>query len=85
MFLLYNNNNNNNKKKTTKKKEHWYKHASSSLETVYESKVTILGNQHMKIDRNMSNKPDVLICIELSGDTKASKTEVFRNLRETRR
>jgi len=39
----------------------------------------------MKIDRSMSNKPDVLIGIELSGDTKASKTEVFRNLRDTRR
>jgi hypothetical protein len=39
----------------------------------------------MKIDRNMSNKLDVLIGIELSGHTKAPKTEVFRNLREKRR
>jgi hypothetical protein len=33
----------------------------------------------MKIDGNRSNKPDVLIGIAISGDTKASKNEVFRN------
>jgi hypothetical protein len=39
----------------------------------------------MTIDRNRSNKPDILINIAISGDTKTSKTEVFRNLHEIRR
>jgi hypothetical protein len=80
VFILCNNNNNNN----NNNKEHWYEHASSSVENVYESKVTILWNQYTKSDRNRSNKPDVLINIAISGDTKTSKTEVFRNSCETR-
>jgi hypothetical protein len=79
---LCNNNNNNN---NNNNKEHWYEPASTSVETVYESKVTILWSQYMKIDRNRSKKPDVLISIAISGDTRASKTELFRNLCEIRR
>jgi hypothetical protein len=39
----------------------------------------------MKIYRNRHNKPDTIIGTAISGDAIALKTEVFRNLRETRR
>jgi len=36
-------------------REHWYKHAPQSVQTCYESKVTILWNQQVKNDRAIPN------------------------------
>jgi len=49
-------------------KEHWYKHAPQSIQTGYESKVTILWNQQVKNDRAIpNNKLDITIHVNEKG------------------
>ena len=43
-------------------KKHWYDHVPKSVETSQGSKVTILWNQQVQIDRTVhNNKPDIII------------------------
>jgi hypothetical protein len=42
--------------------KHWYDHVSKSDETSHKGKVTILWNQHLRIDRTVpNNKLDIII------------------------
>ena len=43
--------------------EHWYKHVPESVAMSHDSKVTIMWNQPMQINRAItSNKPDNITC-----------------------
>jgi len=42
--------------------KHWCDHVPKSVETSYESKVTVLWNQQVRTDRNIPyNTPDIII------------------------